>query len=383
MAQNPKMEFHSMDEFPTFETYDECVQYYVDHIANELTNAYTNEFSNLRSAIDGQTEARRLRARGLTRAEKSDIISEYIVKVLRDAAPQYLGLWLMNKKFIEAALKEITKETYKPLLKAFERSKHVERCASAELALYKTCSNTFRDNLGGLLPGPFQTDELTLREDIRVLPEHIITLKTILERMSGKCYHDTARAQEQGGIDSTYAQKCADMDIILNFYLHMRAAGITTVEELKMVNSFLYNLGRKILGKEKIITHLQRIPKISTLIPYFNATGSIYMPPFALTPRRCYDWVAVLGMLKLGDIQTFAATPGCSPRYFTVLKLENSPSISCLVWLDLIETVAKNTIFESEYVLDQIVNFRKNPYQSTLNVQGNRYATRLVMAERQ
>lgn len=100
------------------------------------------------------------------------------------------------------------------------------------------------------------------------------------------------------------------MDIIFNFFLWMRIAGIV-VKHKPGVNTFLYLLGDKYMGKNKIKDALKMTTTMmSELLNYLNETGSMHIPPYVITARRIYDFVAVFGILKYNRLDESLFSPG-------------------------------------------------------------------------
>lgn len=71
----------------------------------------------------------------------------------------------------------------------------------------------------------------------------------------GHAFLEMAQLVNGNAETSDYSQQCANMDILFNFYLHMRCMGVVAAD-MKKINNLCYNLGQKFFGREKIISLL-------------------------------------------------------------------------------------------------------------------------------
>lgn len=127
-----------------------------------------------------------------------------------------------------------------------------------------------------------------------------------------------------------YRQQIANMDIIFNFFLWMRIFYVQKKDK-GSINIFLNLLGDKYIGKLKIMQLIRQTTKMSTLLPHLNSTGSMYIPPYAITARRVYYFVAVFCGLRYNRLQESFMSPGISTRYISHSRLSRGQAMKFVV----------------------------------------------------
>lgn len=95
-----------------------------------------------------------------------------------------------------------------------------------------------------------------------------------------------------------YQQQLSNMDIVFNFFLWCSIAKVELRDRLP-INVFLYLLGQRIQGKEKVTEALASTScKLRGLSRYLNKSAGIHMPPYAISASRVSDMVAVFGGVR-------------------------------------------------------------------------------------
>lgn len=180
-----------------------------------------------------------------------------------------------------------------------------------------------------------------------------------------------------------YKQQLSNIDIIFNFFLWCKVAGVEKKDQRKL-NAFLNILGMQIQGKQKVKQALLgKNCVLRSLSGYLNQTGGVHMPPFAITTSRIYDMVAVYGLLRWDCLGKSLAEPGVSDRLSTHLLLDNSSAIAFIISLFQLETAAKigtNGIMQSEHLFHQLLMSKRSCYENATKRKGDVFGIELIAA---
>lgn len=178
----------------------------------------------------------------------------------------------------------------------------------------------------------------------------------------------------------TYRQQIANMNIIFNFFLWMKICEVQKKDK-GSINIFLNLLGDKYIGKTKIMQLLeQTTTKMSNFLRYLNGTGSMYIPPYAVTARRIYDFVAVFGGLRYNRLKESFLSPGISTRYISHSRLSSGEAMKFVINYWNLESAANkdNEILESEHMFHQLLLNKLCAYQNSSDIVGNVFGIKLV-----
>lgn len=186
---------------------------------------------------------------------------------------------------------------------------------------------------------------------------------------------------------TAYRQQLANLDIIFNTFLWAKIAGVTVATAPKL-NVFLNCIGRRIIGAAKVEEAVNS-SDYKVWAQYFNKTKSPYMPPYAITGHRIYDFVAVFGVLNILRIQDSLAKPGISPRYLVHLKSESGIAMKLMGRLWLLEEKkdimngknSEETIRMSEHFFHQLLINRLCAYTNSSGISGNIFDMELVIGQ--
>ncbi|KAG8174714.1 hypothetical protein JTE90_025057 [Oedothorax gibbosus] len=190
----------------------------------------------------------------------------------------------------------------------------------------------------------------------------------------------------EGNVDnSVYRQQIGNLDIIFNFYLHCRAAGIINganppVNVFKRLNLTLHAIGTKIQGRAKTNMLTRAGAPISNLVNLLNVTGSKHQPPYCLNSRRVYDLVSVFGIIKYNDVRRSLITGAASPRCIIHMKISNLIAMTLVItYWELIHAAATDEdINEAEHMFHQLLLQKTSEYSNTTGKIGNLFDVQLI-----
>ncbi|KAG8175849.1 hypothetical protein JTE90_013399 [Oedothorax gibbosus] len=195
------------------------------------------------------------------------------------------------------------------------------------------------------------------------------------------------------------SQQAANIDIVFNFFLFCRASNIWRPNDqvgswrrLKRLNIMLYALGQKMQGQQKITDLINQTGGgIEGLLNIFNATNSIYKPPFCLSAHRVYDMVAVFGGIKFNSVPRSFIKCGVSLRYIIHMKLRSATAMELVTtyWTlinainETLPLAEQNDINEAEHLFHQLLLQKNSAFSNTTNKSGNVFGITLVPDSRE